>query len=326
MVTYNNTGQNYFNSGQNYTNYGQNYTNYGQEALRAAGIGSPPGKSGPAAPPPGQSAQGRFGASYANSLANASAAYGNIISGYLGGANPSAQGGLDAYAQREQALNSQTDVLGQNQLAQANQYYNQQGQSAVQNSISRGLNNSTVANSLQQGVNAQRDYDVNQINNNTAQQKLSVSQAASADRLGYYERTNAQAQSQALQQQQLAQQASQFDRQLQLQRDSLLRTQVAVGGSPANRSGGGGGSGYRSPSQSMFGPPSNQYNYNQVPYSTLQMQSGLYNGTPPYQVGGEFGLPTGGYSQGQTDQNSGENNPFYGDNYFTGQNYGVYGD
>ena len=90
---------------------------------------------------------------------------------------------VEAYQKRQTDLSGNLESLGQNQLAQANQYYDQQQAAGVQSAQRRGLGNSTIADSIRQGINSQRDYNINQINNNIAGQRLAYGAQWSGDTL-----------------------------------------------------------------------------------------------------------------------------------------------
>ena len=92
---------------------------------------------------------------------------------------------LAAYQAREKGIDSKLDTIGANELAQADAYYMQQAEGVKQNATSRGLGNTTILNSLQQGVNAQRDAAMAQIHNNIANTRLGIGLQTSGDTLNY---------------------------------------------------------------------------------------------------------------------------------------------
>ncbi len=273
-------GAGYTNYGQNYTNYGQNYTNYGQQALWAAGIGSPPGAQGPAAPPPGATAVGRLGAAAPTVVAGGGGGVANPGGAVarLGGAAAAPQAGNSYGLTGQYAdLLGLLDGYGQAQLGQINDRYAGLQGSAIQNAVSRGFaglsnntpmpdvasriaagNYGTVPASLQRGLNIDQNKALQAATEGFNKDKASLA----ASLLGQQTSAGQYQQDLALRQQQLAQQQQQFEAGQALQREQFLRSSVSSGGAGSSGGGGSGRSNFPSnPSQSSgFGLlPNNSY-------------------------------------------------------------------
>lgn len=78
------------------------------------------------------------------------------------------------YAQRAQALSGMLDTIGQNQLSDAKDAYQQNAAAGSASAISRGLYNTTIQDSLQKGALDQHNRNMNQINTNIANQKTQI--------------------------------------------------------------------------------------------------------------------------------------------------------
>lgn len=146
---------------------------------------------------------------------------------------------LQGFQEREKNLGTNLEALGSNQRQQAQDYYKQYAAATDQSAISRGLGNSTVRNSLQQGVNRQRDSALAEINNNIAQQRLNYGQQWSGDILNFMAQQYGQQQGLALNREQLALQREQLRAQQQAQQGQLALGYAQLN----NRSVGGGGGG-----------------------------------------------------------------------------------
>ncbi len=178
----------------------------------------------------GSPTSGGTGGAYGGQLATAQNSYADILKGYQ---------------DRQTALSANLESYGQNQLTDANRYYDQQSAQATQSARSRGLSNSTISDSLQAGVNAQRDYALRGINSSLSDQRLQLGAQLSGDTLNaYMASTGAQnslgyqytalGQQAAEQSQQLAQQNSQYYAGLtEQQRQHDLQLQMARFNAPA---------------------------------------------------------------------------------------------
>lgn len=136
---------------------------------------------------------------------------------------------IQGYQTREANVASQSASLGQNQLDQANRYYDQQSQAARSSAVTRGLGNTTISDSLQNGVNAQRGIDLAQINNNIAGQKLQYGMQASGDTLNAMQQGQSQLMGYGFTGEQLRQAALNSDRQYTLGQGQLGVQQGQLG-------------------------------------------------------------------------------------------------
>lgn len=173
---------------------------------------------------------------YSSLLADSSKSYSDILSKYQ-----------DRISQSQQMAST----LGQNQLEQAGNYWQQQAANSNQSSYGRGLANSTIQGSMLQGVNQARGYDMNQINNSINAQKAALYQQTSGDFLNAYSGAAGAMTQQRQFGQQLGQQGSQFDRSLAMQGDQFNRNldfqrQMMMMRGQGGMGGGGGGDGYGS--------------------------------------------------------------------------------
>jgi hypothetical protein len=145
------------------------------------------------------------------------------------------------FTQRHNLVRGQIDSLGANEMEDLRKLYDGYAASATQSAISRGLYNSTVLDSLQGGVQRQRDDAVRRLQNDIDLRRANLDAQLSADTLGVIERRTDAYPDYGLMAQ-LAQAQGQADlaRQLMaMQRDLADRVErLGARGSP---SGGGGG-------------------------------------------------------------------------------------
>lgn len=92
------------------------------------------------------------------------------------------------YAERLRQMPAMFQSYGQNQVNQANDYYNQQQASATSRAISSGLYNTTIQDSLQKGISAQRGVDIGNIWNNVGTQLGSMYSGLTGEAAQFLER------------------------------------------------------------------------------------------------------------------------------------------
>lgn len=98
------------------------------------------------------------------------------------------QQALSGYQQRYARGMANLDTLGQQRDTDINRAADQQKAATNQSAISRGLANTTVRDSLQRGVERDRQYSLNQNAEAVRQQRLNTDATLSGDTLGLIER------------------------------------------------------------------------------------------------------------------------------------------